>query len=71
MIRKYRNHKLQTNPRYREEEPHNNHETPGRQAFSKAISCLIVNCTDFFFQNQLYTFNRGINKNANKDKMKQ
>ena len=28
MIRKYHNHKLQTN---REEEPHNNHETPGRQ----------------------------------------
>ena len=31
MIRKYHNHKLQTNPRHREEEPHNNHETPGRQ----------------------------------------
>ena len=31
MIRKYHNHKLQTNPRYRKEEPHNNHETPGRQ----------------------------------------
>ena len=31
MIRKYHNHKLQTNPLYREEEPHNNHETPGRQ----------------------------------------
>ena len=31
MIRKYHNHKLQTNPWYREEEPHNNHETPGRQ----------------------------------------
>ena len=26
MIRKY--HKLQTNPWHREEEPHNNHETP-------------------------------------------
>ena len=25
------NHKLQTSPWYREEEPHNNHETPGRQ----------------------------------------
>ena len=24
-------HKLQTNPWHREEEPHNNHETPGRQ----------------------------------------
>ena len=31
MIRKYHNHKLQTNTWYREEEPHNNHETPGRQ----------------------------------------
>ena len=31
MIRKYQNHKLQTNPLHREEEPHNNHETTGRQ----------------------------------------
>ena len=31
MIRKYNNHKLQTNPWHRKEEPHNNHETPGRQ----------------------------------------
>ena len=31
MIRKYHNHKLQTNPWHREEEPHNNYETPGRQ----------------------------------------
>ena len=30
-IRKYHNHKLQKNQWYREEEPHNNHETPGRQ----------------------------------------
>ena len=30
MIRKYHNHKLQTNPWHREEEPHNNHEAPGR-----------------------------------------
>ena len=30
MIRKYHNHKLQTNPWHREEEPQNNHETPGR-----------------------------------------
>ena len=29
MIRKYHDHKLQTNPWHREEEPHNNHETPG------------------------------------------
>ena len=32
MIRKYHNHKLQTNLWHREEEPHNNHETPVRQA---------------------------------------
>ena len=31
LIRKYHNHKLQTSPWYREEEPHSNHETPGRQ----------------------------------------
>ena len=27
MIRKYHDHKLQTKPRHREEEKHNNHET--------------------------------------------
>ena len=31
MIRKYHNKKLQANLWHREEEPHNNHETPGRQ----------------------------------------
>ena len=31
MIRKYHNHKLQTTPWHREEEPLNRHETPGRQ----------------------------------------
>ena len=31
MIRKYHNHKLQTNPWHREEEPQNKHEVPGRQ----------------------------------------
>ena len=31
LIRKYHNHKPQTNPQHREEEPHNHHETPGRQ----------------------------------------
>ena len=31
MDRKYHNHKLQTHPWHREEEPHNNYETPGRQ----------------------------------------
>ena len=32
MIRKYHNHKLQTNPWHREKEQHNTHKTPGRQA---------------------------------------
>ena len=41
MIRKYHNHKLQTNPLHREEEPNNNHETPGRQK-SKATTSLIT-----------------------------
>ena len=31
MIRKYHNHKLQTTPWHREEEPLNPHETPERQ----------------------------------------
>ena len=31
MIRKYHNHKLQTNPWHCNEEPHNNHGTPGRR----------------------------------------
>ena len=31
MIRKYHNHKLQTNLRHHEEEPHNNHKTSERQ----------------------------------------
>ena len=31
MIRKYHNHKPQTTPWHRKEEPLNHHETPGRQ----------------------------------------
>ena len=31
MIKKYHTHKLQTNVWHREEEPHNNHQTQGRQ----------------------------------------
>ena len=31
MIRKYHNHKPQTNPWHCEEEPHIHHKTPGRQ----------------------------------------
>ena len=39
MIRKYHNHKLQTTPWHREEEPLNHHETPGRQ-IKQSISSL-------------------------------
>ena len=31
MMRKYHNHKTQTDPQHREEEPLNHHETDGRQ----------------------------------------
>ena len=37
MIRNYHNHKLQTTPWHRKEEPLNHHETPGRQ-IKQAIS---------------------------------
>ena len=47
MIRKYHNHKLQTIPWHCEEEPHNNHETPGRQ-LSKATSPLKKNYAGLF-----------------------
>ena len=42
MIRKYYNHKLQTNLWNREEEPHNNHETPGRQATSSLFPIEVI-----------------------------
>ena len=35
MIRKYHNHKLQINPWHREEESHNNYETPGTKTKQK------------------------------------
>ena len=38
MIRKYHNHNLKTNPWHGEEEPHNNHETPGGQKKSNQLS---------------------------------
>ena len=40
MIRKYHSHKLQTNTWHREEEPDNNHETPGRQTKQSNQLCL-------------------------------
>ena len=38
MIRKYHNHKLHTNPWHPDEEPHNNHETPGRQTKQSKVA---------------------------------
>ena len=40
MIRKYHNHKLQTTPWHRVEEPLNDHETPGRQIKQSNQLCL-------------------------------
>ena len=40
MIRKYHNHNLQTHPWHREEEPHNNHETPGSQTKQSSLLSL-------------------------------
>ena len=36
MIRKYHNHKLQTTPWHRQEEPLNDHETPERQIIEQS-----------------------------------
>ena len=40
-VKKCHNHKPQTKPWHREEEPLNHHETPGRQIISKATSSLL------------------------------
>ena len=42
MIRKYHNHKPQTTPWHREEEPLNHHETPGRQIKQNLVSSQLV-----------------------------
>ena len=47
---KYHNHKLQTNPWYREEEPHNNHETPGRQTKQRNQLSLPPSTSFVFFK---------------------
>ena len=46
MIRKYHNHKPQTTPWHREEEPLNHHETPGKQI--KQSNQLSLNRTRYF-----------------------
>ena len=46
MIRKNHNHELQTTPWYREEEPPNHHETPGRQTKqSNQLSLFLIKMT--------------------------
>ena len=49
MIRKYHNHKLQTIPWHQEEEPHNNHETPGRQTKQSKQPYQNQYMLDFFY----------------------
>ena len=41
MIRRYHNHKPQTTPWHRKEEPLNHHETPGRQIKQRLKSELL------------------------------
>ena len=53
MIRKYHNHKLQTTPWHREEEPLNHHKTPGRQIKQSnqlSLPLSILGCTVRFNQ---------------------
>ena len=47
MIRKYHNHKSQTTPWHREEEPLNHHETPGRQIKQSNGSDVEASSTEF------------------------
>ena len=66
MIRKYHNHKLQTTPWHREEEPLNHHETPGRQ-IKTAVWLLehnIQKCKYIQYGNVEYEYNY---KMTNKD----
>ena len=77
MIRKYHNHKLQTNPWYREEEPHNNHETSRRQTkqsnqlfylaiFFKTVRGPLQNYIDqtftIYFKREYFTRSYGIHR---------
>ena len=55
MFRKYHNHKLQTNPWHCEEEPHNHHETSGRQTNqSNQLSLLTIKTIAKLDLTQLY-----------------
>ena len=64
MIRKYHNHKLQTNPWHREEEPHNNHETPGRQT-KQSNQLSLPHQDDCKNQNERATKHRTITESHN------
>ena len=63
MITKYYNHKLQTKPRHREEEPHNNHETPGRQTKqSNQLSLPIEMIDKLEWTHLCYSFGQGVHQ---------
>ena len=51
MVRKYHDHKPQTNPWHREEEQHDHHETPGRQTIHPG-----VRTRDFDLKSRLICF---------------
>ena len=53
MISKYHNHKLQTTPWYREEEPLNHHETPGRQIKQSNQQCHFMRVTQHHSHKQI------------------
>ena len=56
MIRKYHNHKPQTTPWHREEEPLNHHEPPGRQIKqSNQLSLPHQTCRRAFQQSEIQT----------------
>ena len=76
MIRKYHNHKLQTNPWHREEGPRNNHEIPGRPPKqSNAINSLYpiemiakLEQTQSNAQQNIRTIRRAITESHNNNK---
>ena len=75
VIRKYHNHKPQTNPWHPEDEPHNNHETPGRQ--KKQSNQLSLPHQDIsyisepiFYDDLVYKFKRIVGKPNFNDQFK-
>ena len=68
MIRKYHNHKLQTNTWQRKEESHNNHETPGRQTKQSNQHSLPHkhDCKTRMDNGHKVTYKKTMNKNNNR-----